>query len=92
MNAIALLLAVISSILAERMETIADVWASVPGREDVVLKFRSVHSQNYSNAPAESARPKLSSIIGKDILRAIYCKLGMEKCRDRDQTECNALI
>lgn len=48
----------------DRGGTFTDVWASAPGKSDIVLKLLSVDPGNYSDAPTEgttvlSRAPKL---------------------------------
>lgn len=42
--------------LLDRGGTFTDVWASLPGRPDVVLKLLSVDPGNYADAPTEGKK------------------------------------
>lgn len=46
-----------------------DVWASVPGQSDIVLKLLSVDPGNYADAPSEGIRRVLEQITGTTIPR-----------------------
>ncbi|CAJ2501147.1 Uu.00g040000.m01.CDS01 [Anthostomella pinea] len=49
--------------------TFTDVWAAIPGREDIVLKLLSVDPGNYDDAPAEGIRRVLELVSRKTIPR-----------------------
>lgn len=49
----------------DRGGTFTDVFASVPGREDIILKVLSVDPSNYNDAPTEGVRRVLEIITGK---------------------------
>ncbi|KAI1642966.1 Hydantoinase B/oxoprolinase-domain-containing protein [Daldinia loculata] len=53
----------------DRGGTFTDVFAAVPGREDIVLKLLSVDPSSYDDAPAEGIRRVLETISGKPIPR-----------------------
>ena len=40
-------------IAIDRGGTFTDVWAKVPGRQDLVIKLLSVNPESYDDAPAE---------------------------------------
>lgn len=51
----------------DRGGTFTDVWASAPGKADIVLKLLSVDPGNYSDAPTEGmwilARPLFIALL-----------------------------
>lgn len=52
----------------DRGGTFTDVWASLPGKPDVVLKLLSVDPANYADAPTEGeSRPIILRILNKVI-------------------------
>ncbi|KAK6949159.1 hypothetical protein Daesc_009233 [Daldinia eschscholtzii] len=53
----------------DRGGTFTDVFAAVPGREDIVLKLLSVDPSSYDDAPAEGIRRVLEAVSGKPIPR-----------------------
>ncbi|KAI1801193.1 Hydantoinase B/oxoprolinase-domain-containing protein [Daldinia bambusicola] len=53
----------------DRGGTFTDVFAAVPGREDIVLKLLSVDPSSYDDAPAEGIRRVLEIVSGKPIPR-----------------------
>ncbi|KAK7959963.1 uncharacterized protein PG986_004817 [Apiospora aurea] len=53
----------------DRGGTFTDVWASAPGREDIVIKLLSVDPGNYDDAPAEGIRRVLETLSGSTIPR-----------------------
>ncbi|KAI1657593.1 Hydantoinase B/oxoprolinase-domain-containing protein [Daldinia decipiens] len=53
----------------DRGGTFTDVFAAVPGREDIVLKLLSVDPSSYDDAPAEGIRRVLETISDKSIPR-----------------------
>ncbi|KAK7993068.1 hypothetical protein PG991_016247 [Apiospora marii] len=53
----------------DRGGTFTDVWASAPGRDDIVIKLLSVDPSNYDDAPAEGIRRALEMISGSEIPR-----------------------
>lgn len=54
---------------ADRGGTFTDVWASIPGQEDIVIKLLSVDPANYDDAPAEGIRRVLEMVSGTTIPR-----------------------
>lgn len=55
--------------MLDRGGTFTDVWASVPGQKDVVLKLLSVDPDNYDDAPSEGIRRVLEIVSGQEISR-----------------------
>lgn len=55
--------------MSDRGGTFTDVWASVPGQKDIVLKLLSVDPDNYDDAPSEGIRRVLEIVSGQDISR-----------------------
>ncbi|KUI67175.1 hypothetical protein VM1G_03564 [Cytospora mali] len=53
----------------DRGGTFTDVWASVPGQPDIVLKLLSVDPENYDDAPSEGIRRVLQMVSGQTINR-----------------------
>ncbi|KAF3768147.1 hypothetical protein M406DRAFT_345789 [Cryphonectria parasitica EP155] len=53
----------------DRGGTFTDVWASVPGQKDIVLKLLSVDPDNYDDAPSEGIRRVLEIVSGRIISR-----------------------
>ncbi|KAK7701289.1 hypothetical protein SLS64_010332 [Diaporthe eres] len=53
----------------DRGGTFTDVWASVPGQKDIVLKLLSVDPDNYDDAPSEGIRRVLEIVSGQEISR-----------------------
>ncbi|EFX01321.1 hydantoinase [Grosmannia clavigera kw1407] len=49
----------------DRGGTFTDIHASVPGRDDIVLKVLSVDPANYSDAPTEGVRRVLELVTGR---------------------------
>ncbi|KAL4891114.1 Hydantoinase B/oxoprolinase-domain-containing protein [Aspergillus ambiguus] len=56
-------------IAIDRGGTFTDVWASLPGHPDIVLKLLSVDPTNYEDAPTEGIRRVLSLYYGKELPR-----------------------
>ncbi|KUJ15080.1 uncharacterized protein LY89DRAFT_671471 [Mollisia scopiformis] len=56
-------------IAIDRGGTFTDVWASVPGQPDIVLKLLSVDPSNYADAPSEGIRRVLEQVTGTSIPR-----------------------
>lgn len=54
---------------SDRGGTFTDVWASVPGQKDIVLKLLSVDPDNYDDAPSEGIRRVLEIVSGQEISR-----------------------
>ena len=67
----------LADILADRGGTFTDVWASVPGRPDIVLKLLSVDPGNYDDAPAEGIRRVLEMVSGQSIPRGSPIPKGL---------------
>lgn len=55
--------------IADRGGTFTDVWCSVPGKKDIVLKLLSVDPDNYDDAPSEGIRRVLETVSGEVINR-----------------------
>lgn len=55
--------------MLDRGGTFTDVWASVPGQKDIVLKLLSVDPDNYDDAPSEGIRRVLEIVSGQEISR-----------------------
>lgn len=53
----------------DRGGTFTDVWASIPGQKDVVMKLLSVDPGNYDDAPSEGIRRVLEMVSGQAISR-----------------------
>ncbi|KAK9772836.1 putative 5-oxoprolinase [Seiridium cardinale] len=53
----------------DRGGTFTDVWASIPGQDDVVIKLLSVDPGNYDDAPSEGIRRVLELASGNLISR-----------------------
>ncbi|KAH9888204.1 Hydantoinase B/oxoprolinase-domain-containing protein [Xylariomycetidae sp. FL2044] len=53
----------------DRGGTFTDVWAAIPGRDDILLKLLSVDPGNYDDAPAEGIRRVLEMVSGRSIPR-----------------------
>ncbi|KAI1210179.1 Hydantoinase B/oxoprolinase-domain-containing protein [Annulohypoxylon truncatum] len=53
----------------DRGGTFTDVFAAVPGREDIVLKLLSVDPGSYDDAPAEGIRRVLEIVSGQPVPR-----------------------
>lgn len=53
----------------DRGGTFTDVWASVPGQQDIILKLLSVDPENYDDAPSEGIRRVLEMVSGQKISR-----------------------
>ena len=61
----------------DRGGTFTDVWASAPGRDDIVIKLLSVDPCNYDDAPAEGIRRVLGTISGSEIPRGAPIPKGL---------------
>ncbi|KAL2871196.1 Hydantoinase B/oxoprolinase-domain-containing protein [Aspergillus lucknowensis] len=80
-------------IAIDRGGTFTDVWASLPGRPDVVLKLLSVDPANYADAPTEGIRRVLSLYRGREIPRgAPLPKDDLESIRMGTTVATNALL
>lgn len=68
----------------DRGGTFTDVWASLPGKPDVVIKLLSVDPANYADAPTEGDTPyhriyyQLTNIWCKGIRRVLSLHHGSE--------------
>jgi 5-oxoprolinase (ATP-hydrolysing) len=51
----------------DRGGTFCDVWASAPGRADIVLKLLSEDPENYRDAPTEGVRRALEIFAGLEV-------------------------
>ncbi|KAL5340304.1 Hydantoinase B/oxoprolinase-domain-containing protein [Aspergillus crustosus] len=79
--------------MLDRGGTFTDVWASLPGRPDVVLKLLSVDPTNYADAPTEGIRRALSSFRGQEIPRGVPLpKDDLESIRMGTTVATNALL
>ncbi|KAL4753744.1 hypothetical protein BDW72DRAFT_201227 [Aspergillus terricola var. indicus] len=80
-------------IAIDRGGTFTDVWASLPGQPDVVLKLLSVDPANYADAPTEGIRRVLSLYHGQNIPRGIPLPKGeLESIRMGTTVATNALL
>ncbi|BFZ63538.1 hypothetical protein YB2330_004663 [Saitoella coloradoensis] len=57
------------NIAIDRGGTFTDVWASFPGKGDVIFKLLSVDPDNYQDAPIEGIRRVLSMHSGEELPR-----------------------
>lgn len=55
--------------IVDRGGTFTDVWCSVPGQKDIILKLLSVDPDNYDDAPSEGIRRVLETVSGQPINR-----------------------
>ncbi|KAL2832542.1 Hydantoinase B/oxoprolinase-domain-containing protein [Aspergillus cavernicola] len=80
-------------IAIDRGGTFTDVWASLPGKSDVVLKLLSVDPANYADAPTEGIRRVLSLYRGHEIPRGVPLpKDDLESIRMGTTVATNALL
>ncbi|KAL4924077.1 Hydantoinase B/oxoprolinase-domain-containing protein [Aspergillus undulatus] len=80
-------------IAIDRGGTFTDVWASLPGQPDVVLKLLSVDPANYADAPTEGIRRVLSLYRGEEIPRGVPLpKADLESIRMGTTVATNALL
>ncbi|KAL3486704.1 Hydantoinase B/oxoprolinase-domain-containing protein [Aspergillus germanicus] len=80
-------------IAIDRGGTFTDVWASLPGKPDIVLKLLSVDPANYADAPTEGIRRVLSLHRGKEIPRGVPLpKDDLESIRMGTTVATNALL
>ncbi|KAJ5806852.1 hypothetical protein N7474_010444 [Penicillium riverlandense] len=80
-------------IAIDRGGTFTDVWASLPGKPDVVLKLLSVDPANYADAPTEGIRRVLSLYRGQEIPRGVPLpKDRLESIRMGTTVATNALL
>ncbi|KAA8648001.1 uncharacterized protein ATNIH1004_003884 [Aspergillus tanneri] len=54
-------------IVIDRGGTFTDIWASLPGQLDIILKLLSVDPSNYQDAPPEGIRRILSHFYSKEL-------------------------
>ncbi|OJD12485.1 hypothetical protein AJ78_06925 [Emergomyces pasteurianus Ep9510] len=77
----------------DRGGTFTDVHASVPGREDIILKLLSVDPSNYKDAPTEGIRRVLEIATGKKLPRGQLLDLTpIESLRMGTTVATNALL
>ncbi|RDW74197.1 hypothetical protein BP5796_07639 [Coleophoma crateriformis] len=80
-------------IAIDRGGTFTDVWASAPGKPDIVLKLLSVDPGNYSDAPTEGIRRVLSIYGGAEIPRGVPLpKRDLDVVRMGTTVATNALL
>ncbi|KAL3462736.1 Hydantoinase B/oxoprolinase-domain-containing protein [Aspergillus heterothallicus] len=80
-------------IAIDRGGTFTDVWASLPGKPDIVLKLLSVDPANYADAPTEGIRRVLSLHRGEEIPRGVPLpKDDLESIRMGTTVATNALL
>ncbi|GAB1212198.1 hypothetical protein ATERTT37_001330 [Aspergillus terreus] len=73
--------------------TFTDVWASLPGQPDIVLKLLSVDPANYDDAPTEGIRRVLSLHYGRELPRGQPLpKTDLEFIRMGTTVATNALL
>ncbi|KAL3475522.1 Hydantoinase B/oxoprolinase-domain-containing protein [Aspergillus californicus] len=79
--------------MLDRGGTFTDVWASLPGKPDVVLKLLSVDPANYADAPTEGIRRVLSLYRNAEIPRGTPLpKDDLESIRMGTTVATNALL
>ncbi|KKZ61732.1 5-oxoprolinase (ATP-hydrolysing) [[Emmonsia] crescens] len=77
----------------DRGGTFTDVHASVPGRNDIILKLLSVDPSNYKDAPTEGIRRVLEIATGKTLPRGELLDLApIESLRMGTTVATNALL
>ncbi|KZZ94506.1 Hydantoinase/oxoprolinase [Ascosphaera apis ARSEF 7405] len=80
-------------IAIDRGGTFTDVWASIPGQQDIVLKLLSVDPNNYADAPTEGIRRILSIYKNEEIPRGVPLPKGdLEFIRMGTTVATNALL
>ncbi|KAH8430648.1 uncharacterized protein LDX57_008311 [Aspergillus melleus] len=80
-------------IAIDRGGTFTDVWASLPGQQDVVIKLLSVDPSNYEDAPTEGIRRILSQFYGEELTRGSPLpKRDIEFIRMGTTVATNALL
>ncbi|KAG2414843.1 5-oxoprolinase [Aspergillus terreus] len=80
-------------IAIDRGGTFTDVWASLPGQPDIVLKLLSVDPANYDDAPTEGIRRVLSLHYGRELPRGQPLpKTDLEFIRMGTTVATNALL
>ncbi|KAF2010641.1 5-oxoprolinase [Aaosphaeria arxii CBS 175.79] len=81
------------SISIDRGGTFTDVYASVPGQDDIVLKILSVDPAHYPDAPTEGIRRVLELVTGKAHPRGQSLDLSrVERIRMGTTVGTNALL
>lgn len=77
----------------DRGGTFTDVHATVPGRDDIILKLLSVDPANYSDAPTEGIRRILELVTGQTLPRGQPLELfHFESIRMGTTVATNALL
>ncbi|PNP48930.1 hypothetical protein TGAMA5MH_00088 [Trichoderma gamsii] len=77
----------------DRGGTFTDVHASIPGREDIILKLLSVDPANYQDAPTEGIRRILELVTGQQLPRGQPLDLfHFESIRMGTTVATNALL
>ncbi|KAH6605213.1 hydantoinase b oxoprolinase [Trichoderma cornu-damae] len=77
----------------DRGGTFTDVHASIPGREDIILKLLSVDPANYQDAPTEGIRRILELVTGEQLPRGQPLDLfHFESIRMGTTVATNALL
>lgn len=77
----------------DRGGTFTDVHATVPGRNDIILKLLSVDPANYSDAPTEGIRRILELVTGQTLPRGQPLELfHFESIRMGTTVATNALL
>ena len=77
----------------DRGGTLTDVHASIPGRQDIILKLLSVDPANYKDAPTEGIRRILELATGKPHPRGQLLNLfHIESIRMGTTVATNALL
>ncbi|OAX82315.1 hypothetical protein ACJ72_03337 [Emergomyces africanus] len=77
----------------DRGGTFTDVHASVPGRDDIILKLLSVDPSNYKDAPTEGIRRVLEIATGQKLPRGQLLDLTpIESIRMGTTVATNALL
>ncbi|KAH7029893.1 hydantoinase [Microdochium trichocladiopsis] len=77
----------------DRGGTFTDIHASVPGRDDIVLKVLSVDPANYSDAPTEGIRRVLELVTGQPHPRGVPLDTAsIERIRMGTTVGTNALL
>ncbi|KAL5614169.1 hypothetical protein BROUX41_000007 [Berkeleyomyces rouxiae] len=77
----------------DRGGTFTDVHASIPGRDDIILKLLSVDPANYKDAPTEGIRRILETVSGQSLPRGQPLDLALvERIRMGTTVGTNALL
>ncbi|KEF53782.1 5-oxoprolinase (ATP-hydrolyzing) [Exophiala aquamarina CBS 119918] len=81
------------SICLDRGGTFTDVFASVPGKPDIILKLLSVDPANYDDAPTEGIRRVLEQLTGEIFPRGKPLNLKhIDRLRMGTTVATNALL